>query len=40
MRVLLRLSVLVRILIIGSTKHSLRNLVNLLIIALPGLSLL
>jgi hypothetical protein len=40
MRVLLRLSLLVRILIIGSTKLSLRNLVNLLMIALLCLSLL
>jgi hypothetical protein len=40
MRVLLRLSLLVRILIIGSTKLSLINLVNLLMIDLLGLSLL
>jgi hypothetical protein len=38
MRVLLRLSLLVRILIIDSTKLSLRNLVNLLMIALLGLN--
>jgi hypothetical protein len=38
MRVLLRLSLLVRILIIGSTKLSFRNLVNLFMIALLGLS--
>jgi hypothetical protein len=40
MRVLLRLSLLVRILIIGSTKLSLINLVNLLMIDLLGFSLL
>jgi hypothetical protein len=40
MRVLLRLSLLIRILIIGSTKLSLINLVNLLMIDLLGLSLL
>jgi hypothetical protein len=40
MRVLLRLSLLIRILIIGNTKLSLRNLVNLLMTALLGLSLL
>jgi hypothetical protein len=38
MRVLLRLSLLIRILIIGNTKLSLRNLVNLLMIALLDLS--
>jgi hypothetical protein len=38
MMVLLRFSPLIRILIIGSTKLSLRNLVNLLMIALLGLS--
>jgi hypothetical protein len=40
MRILLRLSFLVRILVIGSIKLSLRNLVNLLMIALLCLSLL
>jgi hypothetical protein len=40
MRVLLRLSLLIRILIIGSTKLSLINLVNLLMIDLLGFSLL
>jgi hypothetical protein len=38
MRALLRLSLLIMILIIDSTKHSLRNLVNLLMIAFLGLS--
>jgi hypothetical protein len=38
MRALLRLSFLVKILIIGSTILFLRNLVNLLMIALLGLS--
>jgi hypothetical protein len=38
MRALLRLSPLTKILIIGSTKLSLRNLVNPLIIDLLGLS--
>jgi hypothetical protein len=37
-RALLRLSFLIKILIIGSTKFFLRNLVNLLMIALLGLS--
>jgi hypothetical protein len=37
-RVLLRLSLLIMILIIGITKLSLRNLVNLLMIALLSLS--
>jgi hypothetical protein len=40
MMALLRLSLLVKILIIGSTKLSLKNLMNLLMIALLGLSLL
>jgi hypothetical protein len=40
MRALLRLSLLIKILTIDSTKLSLRNLVNLLMIALLGLSLL
>jgi hypothetical protein len=39
MRVLLKLSHLVRALIIDSIRHFLRNLVNLLMIALLGLSL-
>jgi hypothetical protein len=39
MRVLLRLSLLTKILTIGSTKLSLRNLVNLWMIALLYLSL-
>jgi hypothetical protein len=38
MRALLRLSLHVKILTIDSTKLSLRNLMNLLIIALLGLS--
>jgi hypothetical protein len=37
-RALLILSLLIKILTIGSTKLSLRNLVNLLMIALLGLS--
>jgi hypothetical protein len=40
MRALLRLILLIKILTIDSTKLSLRNLVNLLMIALLGLSLL
>jgi hypothetical protein len=40
MRALLRLNLLVKILIIGSTKRFLKNLVNILMIALLGLSLL
>jgi hypothetical protein len=38
MRALLRLSLLIKILTIGNTKLSLRNLVNLLMITLLGFS--